>query len=47
MSSSVTAWMRIMTEGAWAPLLDRPRRKISLSFEADDDAFRLSLSLRA
>jgi hypothetical protein len=48
MSSSVTAWMRNMTVGAWVPLAGSPAaQNLSLSFEADGDAFRLSLSLHA
>jgi hypothetical protein len=39
--------MRIVTEKYGRPLLDRPRRKLSLSFNADCDAFCLSPSSRA
>jgi len=47
-SSSVIALTWIITEAHWVPrLLDRPRRKISLSFKVHGDAFRLSLSSRA
>ena len=42
-----TTRMRIMTEGHGCLLLDRPRRKISLSLKVDGDAFRLSRSSRA